>query len=192
MWTIFNICLGMTCFSGVVLAIKNVAAENKIERSGKQIISDPRSLAEKFISWVKDYGYLLIPVVNVLRTIKLFKTNDLAYAKQRESLLAERERIINNETKVISKPVIKKEIKKEPVVIQNTEKDNELIKLKEERDYYLELDKRLHEQIKLLDEMNCSSEEHNELVDQIIDVQNKYRQVVDDINSYNNTLKLKL
>ena len=172
---IFLTCLGLTCVSTLIVNIKNNAANNKIERSGYTIISDPRSFSEKAISFIKDYTYLLVPILNIYRAGRLFLKPDVKYAKERQALLEERERIVKSSEVV--KEVPKKKVAKKivPKILQ--EKTPDEMSLEEKRDYYIRLDKKLHEQLAQLDSHGCSDQEHNAVVDKIIEVQGKYKVV---------------
>ena len=55
-----------------MVAVKNIAAHNYIERQGFIIKEDTRSGAEQAISFIKDYTYLLVPVYNVIPLNSLF------------------------------------------------------------------------------------------------------------------------
>ena len=77
--TFTNILLGMFGGSVFFRTIKNWAADNKIKRQGFMITSDPRSIIERIISFIKENFYHIVPVYNILHSLRIFISNDEEY-----------------------------------------------------------------------------------------------------------------
>ena len=177
---LLNICLGLFAGSSALLAIKNVAANNRIERMGNIITPDHRSFPERFISAVKDYTYLFIPGLNIIRSIKKFVTNDAEYTSSRLALLQERERIQEAKQEVSlpeanKNETVKESIEEAPVKeVKKVEKMN----LHEQLEYYRELDAQLRGEHDILKEQGASIREINAIVDQIEEVDAKFYSIL--------------
>ncbi|MDD6271907.1 MAG: hypothetical protein PUA90_00095 [bacterium] len=77
-------------FGGPVLStglhlFKNNIAKNIIERDGFVITKDNRSLSEKISTIIKNYAYVIVPVYNLVKSVRLFIKNDKVYASERRS-----------------------------------------------------------------------------------------------------------
>ncbi|MGM9877774.1 MAG: hypothetical protein ACI33S_03900 [Bacilli bacterium] len=77
-------------FGGPILSaglhlFKNNIAKNIIERDGFVITKDNRSLSEKISTIIKNYAYVIVPVYNLIKSVKLFIKNDKVYASERKS-----------------------------------------------------------------------------------------------------------
>jgi len=197
-----DLCAFMFFGSVATLALKNNAADNIIQRKGKIITDDNRSLSEKFMSFLGDYTYLFIPFYNAYKTIKLIRNKN--YVNDREALLNERERIKD-------KPV-KKEVKQEPVkkvttlepvkvekrentkevekketpfamkpIIRNSESSISLEELNDLKDYYYSLDHKYREEYERLKNSNASVEQKNAIIEKVIEVDDKFKKVVREI-----------
>lgn len=114
-----TILFSTTAISTILHLVKNNAADNGIRRSGKIISKDNRSLSEKLISFLKDYAYLAVPGLNLVKSFKKFISDDITYRNERLAKLSEYERIQDKKVETPAKKIVKKE-KEIPQVKKST------------------------------------------------------------------------
>ena len=179
---LFKICSLMFGVSTIVRVSKDHGANVYIERKkNKRIIADPRSFSEKTFDFIKDYFYLLIPVVNLYKSFKIFITPGKEYASQRENLLDDRERLVDKVVEEKKQPIEKpieeaikkqKEEKKQEKKLPEI-KPNKTLTLEDELKEYLLEDRKYRGELKILQDRHASVSEENVVRKKIIDVNKK-------------------
>ena len=141
-WKVIDGILMSTYGVGTLVTIlNNSSSNNRIRRKGYEIKPvDVNSISENIKYFIKDFGFLFIPVYNLIHSIKQTIQNDNEFDNNKMSKLLDRDRL----EKFSEKEVVK-EVKK--VVEQKNEKTNnventESPKLNEKRS-------------KSFDELNC-------------------------------------
>ena len=130
--------------STIITVLNNTSSNARIRRKGFKIkpITD-NSLMENIKYFIKDYGFLFIPVYNIIKSIKDTAKKDSEFDSQKIEELRDRDRI-EEIKKEVEKP---KEVKKEVKVIEEKkpepksitpakEKTVEEMNCFERRDYY--------------------------------------------------------
>ncbi len=188
--TLESVLFWMFAGSTAVTVGKDIAAKHKIERMGFKVNPDNRSILEIASSFIKDYFFLLIPVVNVVKAIKKFIKNDTEYANERLQKLEERERIssaVKEEPKKEKVEVVKEESKKETVEKVKEEPKKQVVNMEENLEdnfrreellrYYYDMDKKLRVRHQKLISMN-KIKEANEVATKIIEVDSRYKNLL--------------
>lgn len=158
-----------------MVAVKNIAAHNYIERQGFIIKEDTRSGAEQAISFIKDYTYLLVPVYNVIKSFGKFIKKGSDYASDRLDLLKERERIVEVKEQVVveQKETTSEAIEEKPIekkVVTKSELPGLRIELKKLADKDIEL----RNELAILTEQKATNKEKNIVIRQLQEVDNNY------------------
>ncbi len=84
---------------------KNCQAKKIIEKEGYLILEDHRDDTTKYLSFIKDYFYILIPFYNLYRGLKLVLISNKEYAKIRREKLFKLKLIENSNNNVEIKKI---------------------------------------------------------------------------------------
>ena len=179
MITMLNICGPMLVVSAIMKSTKNSGAKHKIERQGFVVTKDKRSVSERTISFIKDNFYLLIPGYNLIKSFRMFVTNDVTYAEDRKKVYIDREMLVEKKKKEEKKDLPKAKVpsKKEETVkttekadVKKTEKAINpfegltLEQLKDLEEHYIRIDEGLRKQYERKVSAHASVEDINKTV----------------------------
>lgn len=188
--------------SSAMMIIKNYKSNTILEKRNYVFNEDKRDLTDQVLDFMKDYWYLFIPGYNLYKANKKRTEAILVYTGKRKEKLEKRGIL----TKKINKPEInnnkKEEVKKEETKVVKKEENkevksqnknqvidnnyNDFYYIDNELKFYIETDKKLHEELAKKDKEGCSITVHNEYVKMILEVQNKYN----DLLKLKNVLKV--
>ena len=104
-WTL----VGSYGLSGLITFINHASSNSRIRRKGNEIKPiTTNSLFENFKYLIKDFGYMILPIYNLIKSVKEMIMKDADFDKNKISRLKDRDRLVE-----IKKPEEKKEEVKE-------------------------------------------------------------------------------
>ena len=104
-WTL----IGSYGLSGLITFINHASSNSRIRRKGNEIKPiTTNSLFENFKYLIKDFGYMILPIYNLIKSVKEMIMKDADFDKNKISRLKDRDRLVE-----IKKPEEKKEEEKE-------------------------------------------------------------------------------
>lgn len=173
-------------YSAAVIGYKNYKANKTIKNSG-YTVKDTRPFKDKFVSFVKDYSYMLIPGLN-LYVVHDERSKDAAsYVESRMNKLSSLGILAKNDEKEKEpeKVVVKEEVKKEEPekkpekeVKKSTTKKTTTSKtesIEEQIAKLKALGRVYRDEHKRLTDLNAPVRERNELVHKVVDIENQLK-----------------
>lgn len=104
-WTL----IGSYGLSGLITFINHASSNSRIRRKGNEIKPiTTNSLFENFKYLIKDFGYMILPIYNLIKSVKEMIMKDADFDNNKISRLKDRDRLVE-----IKKPEEKKEEVKE-------------------------------------------------------------------------------
>ena len=104
-WTL----IGSYGLSGLITFINHASSNSRIRRKGNEIQPiTTNSLFENFKYLIKDFGYMILPIYNLIKSVKEMIMKDADFDNNKISRLKDRDRLVE-----IKKPEEKKEEVKE-------------------------------------------------------------------------------
>lgn len=111
-WTL----IGSYGLSGLITFINHASSNSRIRRKGNEIKPiTTNSLFENFKYLIKDFGYMILPIYNLIKSVKDMIMKDADFDKNKISRLKDRDRLVE-----IKKPEEKKEEVKEESTKEST------------------------------------------------------------------------
>lgn len=158
--------------SSSLIGYKNYKANESIKESGLKIV-DKRTIKEKIYSFIKNYSYLFLPLVNLFVSVNEFKKDDNDYMKERISKLTLENRLTKSGNVIESKEEVKKEEVKEVKKETKREVPIESKSIEEQISYYEKLDSQYRTQYAKLKSQNAPVAQRNDLVRKTTEVDKK-------------------
>ena len=210
---LFTICSVLFLSSTAITLVLTDKTNTKIEAKGYDIIPDERSIFKQLVSFVADYGYLLIPGYNIYKTMQdvFFKhlpEERMVKLRKRGRLVPHKEEKVSKEEK--SKEEVKEEKKSEdkklpektktttkrniPVVSTDVEElpEMDINTLEYEAQMHADLDRYYRKKHAELKSSGASVEELNIIAKRLWKNREEYDMIQNQINSLkqNNSMKL--
>ena len=145
-WTL----IGSYGLSGLITFINHASSNSRIRRKGNEIKPiTTNSLFENFKYLIKDFGYMILPIYNLIKSVKEMIMKDADFDKNKISRLKDRDRLVE-----IKKPEEKKEeVKEEETKETKKQPQQNVTELPQRRLNRPEMPQRRQ---KTVEEMTCS------------------------------------